>query len=102
MQNDDTFLGPQLHHRSLEFEGFVDPRLHKRLDRWFAESGKHTASKSTGKPLAAGKSHSISLVSRTVQDLDAFGSHHSHQVLFVAAFVIVVSKHCDRGYANAH
>ena len=54
------------------------------------------------KPFVPAKPNPISLVGRTVKNLNAGGVHHLHQLDLAVAFVIVIAEHSDGRNARAN
>src|SRR6476646_2435031 len=100
MQHHDPFLGAQLRHGALKFQGFVDGCTNEGFDLGLSKGGENAAAEAANKSLGSGKAHAVPLVSASVQNLDSFGSHHAHELGFATAFEVVITKHGNDGDAQ--
>src|SRR5579863_1258205 len=93
MHYDHTFRRAKLRNSPLQFQRFVDRRLHKVLDLTLAECSQYPASKSSYETLRTGKAYPIALVATAIQNLNATGDQHAAQFFFLTAFVVVITQY---------
>src|SRR5207253_5863440 len=99
MQNHDPLWRPQLRHSAFQLKRFIDGRLHEYFDLSLAKGGQDTTSEAPHKSFGPGESHAVTFITGAIQHLDSGGRHHALQFSFLTAFVIVIAKHRDSGYA---
>src|SRR5215469_6841164 len=102
MSDDYDLWRAQHGQRAFQLERLIQPGLDECFDLFFAEGSQHASAKTARKTFGSGKADAIALITAAVQDLDAFSGHHFDQLLFLAAFIVMVAQHCNNGNTQPH
>src|SRR5215831_16890230 len=102
MKYDNSLWRSQLRHRPLQLQSFINACANKGFDLLLAKGGQHTSPESANETLGTRKTYPVSFVRATIEHLDSFLRHHSHELGLAIAFKVMVSEHCDRGESEPH
>jgi hypothetical protein len=102
MQDHNSLGRPQLRHRPLQLDRFVNSRPDEGFNLRLTEGGQQSAAEATHESFGSGKTHIIALVAAAVEYLDSPRGDHAHQFVLLIAFVVMVSQDDNDRHSQAH